>query len=268
MTGQIFNRSGKILTALFVVTAACAPFPVDMKSDNEAGTTSASSADSVRPSKIGRVPATDRPVRPKDQNVSKRGLQDDTATSLMPSSFAPDTSDLPAQRSQRSEEPPSLAVPQQRQDGQYVTDEIRTAQHAADEPGGPETGGENVVRIPLHDVFFGFDSVAIDEASKATLSTDANLVKDTTVRRVVVEGHCDDRGSSAYNLVLGEKRALAIHNYLTELGIDSSDIETVSYGEERPFCLDSNESCHQQNRRGHIWMDAQGNAETLSRLAP
>ena len=67
-----------------------------------------------------------------------------------------------------------------------------------------------------------------------------------------VEGHCDERGSSAYNLVLAEKRAKAVRNYLMDLGVKADRLTIVSYGKERPFCNDHSESCYQQNRRGHL----------------
>ena len=67
-----------------------------------------------------------------------------------------------------------------------------------------------------------------------------------------VEGHCDERGTAAYNLVLGEKRAKAVRNYLVELGVGADRLSIVSYGKERPFCNERAESCYQQNRRGHL----------------
>ncbi|NJL16914.1 MAG: OmpA family protein [Nitrospira sp.] len=67
-----------------------------------------------------------------------------------------------------------------------------------------------------------------------------------------IEGHCDERGTSAYNLVLGEKRAKAVRNYLVELGVVPDHLSVVSYGKERPFCTEHAESCYSQNRRGHL----------------
>jgi len=67
-----------------------------------------------------------------------------------------------------------------------------------------------------------------------------------------VEGHCDERGTSAYNLVLAEKRAKSVRNYLMELGIKAERFVVVSYGKERPFCKERTEACYQQNRRGHL----------------
>ena len=75
--------------------------------------------------------------------------------------------------------------------------------------------------------------------------------------KLLVEGHCDERGSQAYNLVLGEKRAKAVLNYLLELGVDADRMDIVSYGEERPFCTDQREQCYKMNRRGHLVVQTQ-----------
>ncbi len=67
-----------------------------------------------------------------------------------------------------------------------------------------------------------------------------------------IEGHCDSRGSTEYNLALGDQRASAVKNALITAGISASRIKTISYGKEKPFCLEENEACWQQNRRGHF----------------
>lgn len=109
----------------------------------------------------------------------------------------------------------------------------------------------------LQDVFFGFDSWQLTEEAKQILAQDAERLKGSTPRKVVIEGHCDERGTQAYNLVLGEKRAKAIRNYLIELGVMPDKLTIVSYGKERPFCREHDESCYQQNRRGHLVMRAE-----------
>lgn len=104
----------------------------------------------------------------------------------------------------------------------------------------------------LEDVYFGFDSWQISNEGKQTLMLDAEWIKANPSQKVTIEGHCDERGTLAYNLVLGEKRAKAVQKYLVELGVNANRLTVVSYGKERPFCKDREESCHQQNRRGHI----------------
>jgi len=69
---------------------------------------------------------------------------------------------------------------------------------------------------------------------------------------VTIEGHCDSRGSSEYNLALGDRRAKAVRDYLVSLGIGADRIQIVSKGKEAPFCSEENEACWQQNRRGHF----------------
>ncbi len=104
----------------------------------------------------------------------------------------------------------------------------------------------------LKDVFFAFDSWTITEDGRQALISDADWIKANGSANVKIEGHCDERGTQAYNLVLGEKRAKAVRNYLVELGVAANRLSVVSYGKERPFCRDHAESCYQQNRRGHI----------------
>jgi peptidoglycan-associated lipoprotein len=104
----------------------------------------------------------------------------------------------------------------------------------------------------LNDVFFGYDSWTISEDGRQALMQDAQWIKSNSGAIVKIEGHCDERGTLAYNLVLGEKRAKAVRNYLVELGISANRLSVVSYGKERPFCNEHNEGCYQQNRRGHV----------------
>ena len=104
----------------------------------------------------------------------------------------------------------------------------------------------------LADVFFDFDQVALRPEAKVTLETDSQILKSKTNLKVLIEGHCDERGTLAYNLVLGERRAQSIKDYLRELGVPVSQISVTSYGKERPFCMEHRESCWQQNRRGHF----------------
>jgi peptidoglycan-associated lipoprotein len=108
----------------------------------------------------------------------------------------------------------------------------------------------------LRDVFFGYDSWTISEEGRQALMRDAEWIKANSAAAIKVEGHCDERGTSAYNLVLGEKRAKSVRNYLVELGVSASRLSVVSYGKERPFCEEHAESCYQQNRRGHLVVKA------------
>jgi peptidoglycan-associated lipoprotein len=100
----------------------------------------------------------------------------------------------------------------------------------------------------LKDVFFDFDKSDIRAADAKTLDAAAAYLKSNS-RVVLIEGHCDERGTSEYNIALGERRAKAAMNYLVAQGIDASRVSLVSYGEERPSCTEKAESCWTKNRR-------------------
>jgi peptidoglycan-associated lipoprotein len=104
----------------------------------------------------------------------------------------------------------------------------------------------------LVDVHFDYDKSAIRKSEHDKLAAAVSLLKADNKRKVVVEGHCDERGSAGYNLALGERRAKAVKRYLTDLGVSGSQIQTTSFGKERPLCTEQNEDCYQRNRRGHF----------------
>ena len=109
---------------------------------------------------------------------------------------------------------------------------------------------------PLSDVFFDLDKSEIREDAKALLSRDADWIKKWATTSLMVEGHCDARGSSEYNLALGSRRADAVKSYLVSLGVPADRLVIVSKGKEQPFCNDENDACWQQNRRGHFVITA------------
>lgn len=104
----------------------------------------------------------------------------------------------------------------------------------------------------LQDVYFAFDKWTIADEGKKALGADAQWLKANPGKALTIEGHCDERGTQAYNLVLSEKRAKAVRSYLVDLGIDAKRLALASYGKDRPFCREHTESCYQQNRRGHL----------------
>lgn len=104
----------------------------------------------------------------------------------------------------------------------------------------------------LQDVFFGYDQWTLSNTGMEALNQDAAYLKDHPGALLKIEGHCDERGTTDYNMVLGDKRAKAARSYLVEVGVNPQQVAIVSYGKERPFCFDRDESCYQQNRRGHI----------------
>jgi len=105
----------------------------------------------------------------------------------------------------------------------------------------------------LKDVFYGYDRYNVsDNDGGAALTTNAGWLKDNPKSILRISGHCDERGTHDYNLVLGEKRAKAAKNFLVDLGLSPKQVAIVSFGKDRPFCADHDEVCHQQNRRGHM----------------
>jgi len=102
------------------------------------------------------------------------------------------------------------------------------------------------------DIHFEYDQYRILDRDVATLEEVASWLRENPDSRVLIEGHCDERGTNEYNMALGEQRALAARRYLVGLGIDSGRLTTISYGEERPLSLGSNESAWAQNRRAHF----------------
>lgn len=108
------------------------------------------------------------------------------------------------------------------------------------------------VDVHLEDIHFSFDQFDLDETSKQVLRNNANLLRDNPEMRVEIQGHCDERGTNNYNLGLGERRVMSTKKFLTALGIESHRLNTISYGEEKPFCFDNNDDCWRQNRRSHF----------------
>jgi peptidoglycan-associated lipoprotein len=104
----------------------------------------------------------------------------------------------------------------------------------------------------VRDAFFDYDKSDIRPDAEPALQTDAQYFKAHPDVKVLIEGHCDDRGSAEYNLALGDRRAAAVKNYLVSQGVDPNRIQTVSVGKEKPFCTSDSDDCRQQNRRGHF----------------
>jgi peptidoglycan-associated lipoprotein len=109
---------------------------------------------------------------------------------------------------------------------------------------------------PLTDAYFDYDKSDLREDGRASLQKDAQYLKKWSSIVVSVEGHCDSRGSSEYNLALGSRRGTAVKDYLVSLGVAANRITVVSKGKEQPFCGDETEACWQQNRRGHFIITA------------
>jgi peptidoglycan-associated lipoprotein len=109
---------------------------------------------------------------------------------------------------------------------------------------------------PMGDAFFDYDKAEIRPESRAVLQKNADFMKKWASVVVSVEGHCDVRGSSEYNLALGSRRAGAVKDYMVGLGVAANRVTVLSKGKEQPFCTEESEACWQQNRRGHFIVTA------------
>ena len=110
-----------------------------------------------------------------------------------------------------------------------------------------DAGGD--VSISERTVYFAFDDYALNAQAQASMDEISNYMNSNSGVRVKLEGHCDERGSTEYNLALGQRRAQAVKDYLVQLGIDENRLPTISYGEEAPAVEGSNEAAWSQNRR-------------------
>ncbi|HSK78313.1 MAG TPA: peptidoglycan-associated lipoprotein Pal [Thermoanaerobaculia bacterium] len=103
----------------------------------------------------------------------------------------------------------------------------------------------------LGDAYFQYDQANLSAETREQLAKNARFLNQYPQFRVTVEGHCDERGTSEYNLALGERRAFSVRDYLVSLGVSADRLTTISYGKERPVCTEEDESCWKLNRRAH-----------------
>jgi peptidoglycan-associated lipoprotein len=154
-----------------------------------------------------------------------------------PAMAAPKTAETPVTRPATPGESPKPAA----------------AQPAAAAPAAQPVPGPS----PLKDVFFDFDKSVVRDDQKAAINDNVGWLKTNGKAKILIEGHCDERGTAEYNLALGERRAKAVKDYLIAAGIAADRISTISYGKERPFVLGHDESAWKWNRRGHFTIQGQ-----------
>jgi len=132
---------------------------------------------------------------------------------------------------------------------------VRVTVAAPPPPPPPQPTGPTDIELfmkEVRDAYFDFNKADIRADAREALGKTADFLRAHPQMKATIEGHCDERGSTEYNLVLGDRRAAAVKNYLVQLGISADRLNTVSYGKEKPFCTQSNEECWQTNRRGHF----------------
>jgi peptidoglycan-associated lipoprotein len=106
----------------------------------------------------------------------------------------------------------------------------------------------------MKDIFFAYDKYSVPENEQRAIEQDARFLAAHPNYKLLISGHCDERGSEDYNLGLGDNRADAVRDQLETLGISADRIRTISYGKEKPFCTEETEACWQLNRRAHFSM--------------
>src|ERR1700756_680208 len=135
---------------------------------------------------------------------------------------------------------------------QEATTRVTVTQASAPVASTPSPTEEDLFGQTVKDVYFDYDKSDLRGDQQATVQQDAQFLSQHPNISFIIEGHCDSRGSTEYNLALGDQRASSVKNALVTLGIAANRIKTISYGKEKPFCMQSNEACWQQNRRGHF----------------
>jgi peptidoglycan-associated lipoprotein len=131
----------------------------------------------------------------------------------------------------------------------------RVTVNAMPPPPTNQSGNETEAQLfasSVQDVYFDYDSYDVTQQYQQVLSADARFLQQHPNIKFTIEGHCDERGSTEYNLALGDNRANSTKQALVSLGIPADRIRTISYGKEKPFCTESTEACWAQNRRAHF----------------
>jgi peptidoglycan-associated lipoprotein len=209
--------------------AAEAPTPVPTTPDTPSGLTASPSAVEEPPAEAGPSTATASPPREPAPE---------------PEVTAPSVVSAPV-------EPPP-ADSRERVDVQIVAAAPTTPAPA------PEAKPQEFQPVAgLNDIHFDFDEYKIRPEDARILDEDAAWLKTNRAALILIEGHADERGTSEYNLALGEHRAKAAKSYLVALGVHASRVTILSYGKERPLCVERNETCWSQNRRAHILVKPQ-----------
>lgn len=165
---------------------------------------------------------------------------------------------MPACRTKKPEPPPPVPAPAVQP--QHSTTDVAPRPQGEVRDATPDPLAGDIVAVNDHvtrngllgDVYFDFDKADLSEESRSRLARNADWLRSHPEFEVRIEGHCDERGTNEYNLALGERRAAAAREYLASLGVSARNLTTLSYGEERPQCVESSEGCWGRNRRAHF----------------
>lgn len=135
---------------------------------------------------------------------------------------------------------------------QEATARLTITQPPPPPPPPPTVSDADLFNQNIKDVYFDYDKSDIRADQQSSIDADIQFLSQHGNINLTIEGHCDERGSTEYNVALGDKRAAVVKSALTVAGISANRINTISYGKEKPFCTESNEVCWQQNRRGRF----------------
>ena len=167
------------------------------------------------------------------------------AAAPAPTGTAATTSAPGSQQSSTATPPTAMAPPSQPSTGSSTPGTAATP--------APRPAVRDFAAVPeLADIYFDFDKYDIRPVDAKTLDANAAWLKSNPNSLVLIEGHCDERGTNEYNLALGERRAKSTMNYLVSQGVQANRITIISYGEERPACTEKTEACWSKNRRSHF----------------
>lgn len=122
-------------------------------------------------------------------------------------------------------------------------------------PAPPSMTEEQLFEQSMHDIYFDYDKYALRAQDASIVEQDSAFLMKHPNMKIVIEGHCDERGSAEYNIALGQNRAESMQKAFLADGIPADHIRVISVGKEKPFCTESNEQCWQQNRRDHLKLD-------------
>jgi peptidoglycan-associated lipoprotein len=206
----------------------------------------------IREVMIPAAPAIDIPVEEPARPVIRRELAPEIfATSKTP--------DVPSEISSRFEPSPVPVPPASEPElpaRPTLPDDqaspVQVAKVMPQEPEKVEITTETLEEA-LSDIYFDYDRFSIREDAIPRLEANVQLLtSELAEKNIVIEGHCDERGTQSYNMVLGEARANAAKTFLENLGISADKLQVVSYGKDKPFCREQTEECWQENRRGHF----------------
>ncbi len=190
-------------------------------------------------------PATPAPPAPPEQQAAA------------PVEPPPMPAEPPAETPPAVETPPAPAAPPAMEETRVAESPLTPSEEPPPPPApAPEPSPAPAPAAPpeveISDVYFDFDEFGLRSDAKTVLEANVRAMKADGSTKWLIEGHCDERGSLAYNLVLGERRAESVKRYLEDLGIAPAQLQIVTYGKERPFCKDHSEACWQSNRRAHF----------------